>query len=175
MHSVFRLDHVEQLDCGIWNVRLKLSSTPNNPVINQMRKQTQGHNLISRIATLCIEMGEIDKAREINSSLLGDVSKDDYRTQAHLHNRLAFIFEQKDQMDLSQYHYNEYVNLTKKYTVDNEFQCVNTLSSFDIVSFQYGDLHKFLNYFEDQLAINLQASTRDDNLVSTTHSKLASV
>ncbi|CAF1491692.1 unnamed protein product, partial [Rotaria sordida] len=48
-----------------------------------------------RMGALFIEMGELDKAREIYSSLLlGGVAKDDFYTQAHLHNRLAFIFKQ---------------------------------------------------------------------------------
>ncbi|CAF3504494.1 unnamed protein product [Rotaria socialis] len=126
MHATFHLETIEQSDSSVWNVKLKLCNTPNDPLIDRMRERTKGKNVLFRMGALFIEMGEFDKAREIYSSMLvGGVSKDDFHTQAHLQNRLAFIFEQIDRTDFSQYHYNEYLNLIKKHALKNEFECAN--------------------------------------------------
>ncbi|CAF1555599.1 unnamed protein product [Rotaria magnacalcarata] len=126
MHATFHIESIEQSDSSVWNVKLKLCNTPNDPLIDRMRERTKGNNVLFRMGALLIEMGEFDKAREIYSSILvGGVSKDDFYTQAHLQNRLAFIFKKIDRTDFAQYHYNEYLNLIKKHALENELECAN--------------------------------------------------
>ncbi|CAF0927833.1 unnamed protein product [Adineta steineri] len=123
MHSVFRIETVERSDNGIWNIKLKLSNMLSNQLIDKIREQIQGRDVLWRMGALFFCMAEFDKSRQIYLAKLPTISKDDFRAQAHFHNRLAFIFKQMNETTLSQHHYNEYIHLKKKYGLTDEVEC----------------------------------------------------
>ncbi|UJR07190.1 hypothetical protein I4U23_011478 [Adineta vaga] len=80
MHSVFRIDAIEQVTDYLWSIDMTLTSDTDEQLqclAQSLRNEIEGPNPLHRLGKLLIKMGEFDKAEEIFQTLLHTTSNVD--------------------------------------------------------------------------------------------------
>ena len=101
MHSVFRIDDLEQIEDRLWQIKLSLTSD-NDPLLTQLteylREEIGGEMPLYRMSCLMMKMGHYDKAQEILESLLNTVSANDEHLTAVLNYQLGIVLLKKGEL-----------------------------------------------------------------------------
>lgn len=94
MHTVFRIDAIDQVDDRLWNVGLSLTEDTDEQlthITEQIRKETRGSTGLHRLGQLMIKIGSLEKAEEIYGTLEKTTFAHDWRELAHIHHTLGYI------------------------------------------------------------------------------------
>jgi tetratricopeptide (TPR) repeat protein len=108
MHTVFRVDAVEEVTNSLWMVDLTLTSDTDDQfqrLAARLRKEIEGPNPLHRLANLLIRMGEFDKAEEIFKTLFETTSNVDVEQVISFYNHFGYICKEKGNFfDALSYH-----------------------------------------------------------------------
>ncbi|CAF1160109.1 unnamed protein product [Adineta steineri] len=178
MHTVFRIGEIEQIEDGVWQVKLTLTSDNDEQlkkVAERIRIEIGPGTGLHRLSQLMIKMGKFDKAKEISEALLSLASGNDARTTATCHHQLGYIDEEKGDLSNALIHYKQSLDISLTYLSSDDPSLVSTYSNIGSIYKKQDDLNAALEYFQRALNIDLHASNPDQLQIATHYNNIGLV
>jgi tetratricopeptide (TPR) repeat protein len=178
MHTVFRIGEIEQIENGLWQVELTLTSE----IDEQLKRLTERIKTEigpgtgwHRLSQLMIKMGKFDKAKEISQTLLDSASDGDARTIAACHHQLGYVNDEKGDLKNALFHYRQSLDISLTYLSPDDPSLASTYSNIGSIYKKQDNLDAALEHFQRALSIDLHVSHPDQLQIATHYNNIGLV
>ncbi|CAF1469538.1 unnamed protein product [Adineta steineri] len=178
MHTVFRVDEVEQLAHNQWSVNLTMTGVTDDQLqrlAEHLRKEIQGSNPLDRLGKLLIKMGEFDKAEEIVKTLLKTISNVDRKQIVSLYNQFGYICKEKANFSEALIYHGKALELQQQIPLQNDSILANIYNNIGEVHRLIGDYSTALSYYEKALQIYQDSLSSDHPELLVIHNNITQV
>jgi tetratricopeptide (TPR) repeat protein len=178
MHTVFRIGEIEQIENGLWQVELTLTSDNDGQLkrlTERIKTEIGAGTGWHRLSQLMIKMGEFDKAKEISQTLLDSASDNDARTIASCHHQLGYVNDEKGDLTSALFHYRQSLDISLTYLPPDDPSLASTYSNIGSIYKKQGDDNAALEHFQRALSIDLHVSHPDQLQIATHYNNIGMV
>jgi tetratricopeptide (TPR) repeat protein len=178
MHTVFRVDAIEQITNHLWSVDLALTSDTDNQLqrlAESLRKEIEGPNPLHRLGKLLIKMGEFDKAEEIFKTLLETTSNVGLEHVASFYNQLGYIFKEKGAFSIALFNHEKALEIQQKISPPNHLMLANIYNNIGEVHRLSGDYSSALSYYQKTLKIYQESLPSNHPELTTIYNNISQV
>jgi tetratricopeptide (TPR) repeat protein len=182
MHSVFRIDSVEELEPGLWMVTLS-STTDDDPELRSLNHCIQQEIGYERgwqaIGQLLTRMGHYDRAIEIYQTELDEMPENDRNEYVErlitYYNNIGVAHDGKGEYSAALSYYNQIQRIISEHSDQTHPILITTYNNIAAVHRALGDHAEALSYLSQVIAILEKQPHRDDLLLGAAYSNRASV
>jgi tetratricopeptide (TPR) repeat protein len=178
MHSVFRIEDVKQIQDGIWQVNLRLTSDDDEQLrrlYQFIHKEMRNIEGVERLAKLMSEMGEWEKATKIYEALIRTTNDDDKKKLAHLHGQLGFICNEQSDWHQALFHGEKALELYLTFLPPDHPQIATIYTNIGFTLREKGELESSLNYHYRGLDIKRKALEPDKQEIAISYGNIGEV
>jgi tetratricopeptide (TPR) repeat protein len=179
MHSVFRIERIQQIDKNsrLWEVDLTLTSD-NDPQLHalteSMRNETSSvYKGWDRLGMLLIKLGNFNKAEELYELLLEQTT--DQSEQAYILHHLGRIKNNQGKYTQSIAFYEKSIAISQKILSPNHSDLATVYNNIGLVYRKMGDYSMALSYYEKDLGIKQEFHPSNHPSLATSHNNIGSV
>ena len=177
MHTVFRIGDMKDVGKNLWEVELVWTRDDDEQLkalSDYMRKEIGEGTGWDRLGLLLVKMGELDKAEEIYTTLLGLTRDGDWRMLAHLNNQLGYIIKQKGDLPSAITFYQKALEIQLKSLLPTDLlDLATTYSNIGSVHDSMGDYTMALIFYQKALGIKQKSLPPDNISLATTYNNIA--
>ncbi|CAF1271452.1 unnamed protein product [Adineta ricciae] len=178
MHSVFRIESMEQVDDVLWRVKLVLTNDEDRDLQvlgEQLEKETAGSTGWSRLGQLLIQVGHFSEAKEVYLTLMGSLSSDNYEGLANCYHQLGMISNGTGNYTEALNLYQEAVELHLKTFSEGDIALASSYSNIGGVFYKLGDYYKALSMYEKTSEIYHRTLPPDEPALGTLYNNIGTV
>ena len=182
MHSVFRIDSVDELTPESWMVTLS-STTDDDPELRSLNhciQQEIGHERgWQAMGQLLTKMGHYDRAIEIYQTELDEMPKNDgnecIERSINYYSNIGVAYDGKGEYSAALSYYKKAQALIAEHSDETHPLLITTYNNIAAVHRALGDHAKAMKYLTQVIEILERQSHRDDALLGVAYSNRASV
>ena len=178
MHTVFRIDAVEQVTDDLWSVNLTLTSDTDDQLqrlAERLRTEIEGPNPFHRLGKLLMKIGEFNKAEEIFKTLLETISNVDLQQVVSLYNQLGYICKEKGIFSNALFYHQKALENQQKIASPNDLVLTNIYNNIGEVHMLSGDYSTALSSYQNALIINPECFSTDHHELATLYNNIGQV
>ncbi|CAM4937122.1 unnamed protein product [Rotaria socialis] len=178
MHTVFRINKIEQITDYLWSVDLALTSDTDGQLqrlAQRLRKEIEGQNQLHRLGNLLIRMGEFDKAEEIFKTLLETTSNVDLEQVTSFYNQLGCICKEKGNFSSALSYHQKAQEIQQKIAVPNHSALANIYNNIGEVHRLMGEYSTALLYYRKTLIIGQNFVSSDSPMLAIIYNNISQV
>jgi len=179
MHSVFRIEHVTQIDKNdhLWQVDLILTGE-NDPQLHalteRMREETFPHlKGWDRLGQLMIQLGQFNKAEELYEILLNQTTDEGEKT--HLFHQLAMVKGNQGKYEEAVGFYEKSIKINQKILPPTHSNLAASYNNIGWVYDTMGEYPKALSYYEKALEIYQKTLPTNHPNLATSYNNIGMV
>ncbi len=112
MHTIFRIEEINQMDNGIWHVHLVMTNEDDEQLrelTNYFQKEL--NKGLTAFSDIMMKMGEYSKALEIYQSMLSEITEHDNGKMVDLHVDIGWCYITMNDLDVAREHFEIAVDL----------------------------------------------------------------
>ncbi|CAF1507377.1 unnamed protein product [Adineta ricciae] len=178
MHSVFRIESVEQVDDVLWRVKIVLTNDedPDLKVLGeQIEEETQGSTGWSRLGQLLIQMGHFSEAKEVYLTLMDSLSNDNHEGLAYCYHQLGVISSGEAYYKAALDFYEKSTELYSRQFPENSVIRAAVQSNVGVVHFKMGEYSKALEIYENISQVYCDNLPANDPACATLYNNMGSL
>lgn len=178
MHTVFRIDAIEQVTDGLWSVELTLTSDTDEQLqrlAERLRKEIEGPNPFHRLGNLLTKIGEFDKAEEIFKTLLETISNVELEQVVSLYSQLGYIYKKKGILLDALFYHQKALENQQKITPPNHSVLANIYNDIGEVHQLSGGNEIALLQYHNALRIHQECFSEDHSLLAIIYNNIGQV
>lgn len=179
MHTVFRIDDVQQKDARLWKVYLTLTSDYDqklNQVADYIRHEIKGKTGWHRLASLLTKMGGYDKSIHVYETLLQQITdKNDWEELSYLHHQLGYNCKQLGDLSKALNEYQNSLDIELKHYSSDDSHLTPIYSNMGEIYRLKHDLTRALEYFQRALTIEQQSKEPDQLKIASYYNNIGMV
>jgi tetratricopeptide (TPR) repeat protein len=178
MHTIFRIDGVQEKEKYLWEITLK--SVSDNDVqmtrlIKQMRHDIGGGSAINRLGQLMINLGELKKAEDLYEVLLNSTPKNDEKALARIYNQIGYIKHKQDDYQTAKSFYQKARDIQEKLRPSTDLDLATTYSNIGLLYTAMGDSSNARSYHQKALDIREKLLEKNHLDLATTYNNIGLV
>jgi Tfp pilus assembly protein PilF len=177
MHSVFRIGEMNEIDQGLWQVSLTLTSDDDPQLrclTDHMRQDIEGTGLL-RLGQLMIKMNDLRKAQDIYETILEMTKNNDKEQIAFVHHQLGEIYYQMSDFSNSLTHYHQSLDIVSDDLPIDHPSFSPTYNNIGLILQEQGKFDEALKYLKHALAIDLHATNVNRQYVAIRYNNIGMV
>lgn len=154
MHSVFRIVEVRELENGLWQVELLLTSDDDKELkqlTEYIRKEVQGGTEWHQLGQLLIKIGKFDKAEEIYRMLIKQTPENDSNSLVFFYNQIGIAKHYQGEFQEALVFYSKRLEIEEKFLFPNPPGLATTYNNIASIHSSIGNYPKALEFYEKTL------------------------
>jgi tetratricopeptide (TPR) repeat protein len=178
MHTVFRIDKVDQVDDRLWKVDLSLTQDTDEQltrITEHIRKETRGSTGSHRLGQLMIKVGLLDKAEEIYRTLEKTTFDHNWRELAHIHHTLGYINFIKGAVSNALSHNRRSLDIKLAHLTPDDPELSPAYNNIGSILCNQNNLNSAKEYYERALNIVLRSPQPDRDQIATAFNNISQV
>ena len=178
MHTVFRIENIEQINDVLWRVKLVLTNDE-DPALKRLgeriHEETSGSTGWSSLGKLLIQVGHFNEAQEVYLTLMESLSTDDYEGLASCYHQLGMISNGKADYREALYLYQKAIEFYRRKIPANHIAIASAYSNIGAVYYKTGQCPKALEFYEKTSQIYHDSLSMNDPSLGTLYSNIGTV
>ncbi len=182
MHTIFRIDEMEQIQDRLWRIDLILTDDDDQELRNlteYVRLEIETGSGWQTMGQLMTKMGEFDKAIEIYSTLLettpDNSEEETIRFLITNYNNIAAAYDGKGDFCTALEYYKKTLEIEEKYFPENHSQIAITYNNMAVTHGSMRNYLEALQYLQKTLEIQQKSLPSNDPQIGSVYNNIATV
>jgi tetratricopeptide (TPR) repeat protein len=169
MHTIFRIGEILQLENGVWQIKLRLTSEGDvelQRLLMVMRRDVEGSTGLHRLGQLAAKMGEWNKAMEIYQMLVKMTNDNNKAMLASLYHQLGVIHYNKGDFANALINYQNSLDNSLTFLSPDALRLAPTYTNIGIVLCKQGDPDRGIAHYQRALEIEMKADVPNQEQIA---------
>jgi tetratricopeptide (TPR) repeat protein len=182
MHTVFRINGINQIENQLWQVNLTLTSDEDDQQLKRlteyMRHETGGTTGWRRLGQLMLVLGKYELAENTYKMLLSERETqkcDDKDGLAFIHHQLGAIYDAKKDVERSLSHYQRSLDLRLSFLPPDSSLLAAAYNNIGVILLEQGNFDEALTHFQRVLEIHQLSSEPNHRQIAGTYNNIAGI